>query len=233
MLTRRDLIVAGSAVAGACATAPLLARTTSPAFIHREGMRLVSSGRPYRYVGTNMWYAAYLGANTAYGNRDRLRRELDRVAALGIQSVRILGSSELSPLKNSVTPTFRDKSSNYNKALLEGLDFALAEMGKRGLKAVIYLANFWEWSGGFMTYLYWTNGGRYINMNDPAHPWPEFPDMSSDFYGSPAAVAMLNDYIRVVVGRTNSITGRRIETVRADLKKAGIPRQAAGKPAVP
>jgi mannan endo-1,4-beta-mannosidase len=73
---------------------------------------------------------------------------------------------------------------------------------------VIYLANFWEWSGGFMTYLYWTNGGRYINMNDPAHPWPEFPDMSSDFYGSPPAVALLNDYIRAVVGRTNSITGR-------------------------
>ena len=43
---------------------------------------------------------------------------------------------------------------------------------------MIYLTNFWEWSGGMMTYLYWTNGGRYINMNDPAHPWPEFPDMS-------------------------------------------------------
>ena len=59
------------------------------------------------------------------------------------------------------------------------------------MKAVIYLANFWEWSGGIMTYLYWTNGGHYINMNDPAHPWPEFPDMSSEFYGNPPAVAML------------------------------------------
>src|SRR3954452_23984464 len=208
MLTRRDLIVAGSVVAGACATAALAAKP-KPAFIHREGERLVSGGRTYRYVGTNMWYAAYLGANGPYGNRDRLKRELDRVAVLGIESIRILGSSELSPLKNSVTPTFRDKSSNYNKALLEGLDFALAEMAKRGLKAVIYLANFWEWSGGFMTYLYWVNGGRYINMNDPAHPWPEFPDMSSEFYGTPPAVALLNNYIRAVVGRTNSITGRR------------------------
>src|SRR3954462_2725387 len=208
MLTRRDLIVAGSVVAGACATAALAAKPQPP-FIHREGKRLVSGGRTYRYVGTNMWYAAYLGASAPYGNRDRLKRELDRVAGLGIESIRILGSSENSPLKNSVTPTFRDKSSKYNPALLGGLDFALAEMGKRDLKAVIYLANFWEWSGGFMTYLYWVNGGRYINMNDPAHPWPQFPDMSSDFYGSPPAVAMLNDYIRAVVGRTNSITGRR------------------------
>src|SRR5438105_5962654 len=209
MLTRRDLIVAGSAVAGACATAPLAARGSSPAFIRREGMRLVSGGRPYRYVGTNMWYAAYVGANAPYGNRDRLKRELDRVAGLGIGSIRILGSSELSPLKNSVRPTFRDQTNRYNETLLQGLDFALAEMGKRGLKAVIYIANFWEWSGGFMTYLYWTNGGRYINMNDPAHPWPEFPDMSSDFYGSPRAVAMLRDYIRAVVTRRNTVTGVR------------------------
>jgi mannan endo-1,4-beta-mannosidase len=44
-------------------------------------------------------------------------------------------------------------------------------------------------------------------MNDPAHPWPEFPDMSSDFYGTPHAVAMLNDYIREVVTRRNTVTG--------------------------
>src|SRR5690349_3114284 len=121
MLTRRDLIVAGSALAGASATVSLASKP-KPAFTRREGMRLVSGGWPFRYAGTNMWYAAYLGANTPYGNRDRLRRELDRVAGLGIRSVRILGSSENSPLKNSVTPTFRDKSRNYSRTLLEGLD---------------------------------------------------------------------------------------------------------------
>jgi mannan endo-1,4-beta-mannosidase len=205
-LSRREAI-AGATVL--LAAAPLLARTASPAFIHREGRRLLSGGRPYRYAGTNMWYAAYLGANAPYGNRDRLKRELDRLLALGVTSARILGSSELSPLKNSVRPTFRDQGNRYNEALLGGLDFALAEMGKRGMKAVIYLANFWEWSGGFVTYEYWTNGGRYINMNDPAHPWPEFPDLSSQFYGSPKAVALLNDYVRAVVGRTNRVTGHR------------------------
>lgn len=156
-----------------------------------------------------MWYAAYLGADAPFGNRGRLQRELDRLAGLGIESIRILGSSELSPLKNSIQPAFRDQGTHYNQTLLQGLDFTLAEMGKRSMKAVIYLANFWEWSGGFMTYLYWTNGGHYLNMNDPAHPWPEFPDMSSNFYSSVPAVAMLNDYIRSVVTRRNSITGVR------------------------
>lgn len=59
-----------------------------------------------------------------------------------------------------------------------------------------------------MTYLYWTNGGRYVNMNDPAHPWPEFADMSSEFYSQGAAVRMFDDYVRVLVGRRNSVTGK-------------------------
>jgi mannan endo-1,4-beta-mannosidase len=154
-----------------------------------------------------MWYAAYLGAGSA-ANRDRLKRELDRLNALGVDNVRILGSAEHSPLRNSVRPAFRDQGTRYSETLLRGLDLALAEMGRRGMRAVIYLTNFWEWSGGMMTYLYWTNGGRYIDMNDPAHPWPEFPDMSSEFYGNAPAVAMYHDYVRAVVTRRNSVTGR-------------------------
>jgi len=206
-LTRRQALAGASAMAAACAAPSIAAAALSSRFIRREGIRLIRNGQPWRYAGTNMWYAAYLGADAPYGNRARLQREFDRVADLGIQSVRILGSSELSPLLHSVRPAFRDQSNNYNETLLQGLDFALAEMGKRNIKAVIYVANFWEWSGGFMTYLYWTNGGHYLNMNDPAHPWPQFPDMSSGFYGSPKAVAMLDDYIRAVVGRRNTITG--------------------------
>ena len=82
-------------------------------------------------------------------------------------------------------------------------------MGKRGLKAVIYLTNFWEWSGGMMTYLYWTNGGRYINMNDPAHPWPEFPDFVSRFLPLPAGGRDVPRLYSRGGDRTNSITGRR------------------------
>jgi mannan endo-1,4-beta-mannosidase len=61
----------------------------------------------------NMWYAAYLGAS----DPRRLTRELDRLAALGITNIRILGSSELSPLKNSLTPAFRTQANTYNETL--------------------------------------------------------------------------------------------------------------------
>jgi mannan endo-1,4-beta-mannosidase len=205
VLNRRELIAGTSALFAASSVA-VPAPAKGP-FVRRSGTQFVREGRSYRIAGTNMWAAAYLGADAPIGNRDRLKRELDRLAALGINNIRILGSSEFSPLRNSVRPTFRNRTRHYNEALLRGLDHALAEVGKRGITAVIYLTNFWEWSGGMMTYLYWTNGGRYINMNDPAHPWPEFADMSSEFYGHAAAVRMFDDYVRAVVGRRNRVTG--------------------------
>jgi mannan endo-1,4-beta-mannosidase len=211
MLTRRTVLAGGAALLASGAGGVGLAETppVRRGFVTRAGPALQLDGRPYRYAGTNMWYAAYLGADAPYGNRDRLKRELDRVRALGVGNgphSRGFGSlaaaGDRSPLRPSATAA-RITIRPCSKASIS----PWPEMGRRELKAVIYLTNFWEWSGGMMTYLHWTNGGRYLNMNDPAHPWPEFPDFVSRFYGSPEAVAMYHHYIRAVVTRTNSITG--------------------------
>jgi len=176
-------------------------------FVRVDGARFVLGREIYRYVGTNLWYGAYLGAPGPTGNRDRLRRELDALADLGITNLRVLGASELSPLKNSIRPTFRDATTSYNEDLLVGLDYLLAEMGKRDLKAVIYLNNFWEWTGGMVTYLYWTNGGHYFDMNDPAHPWPAWADYSATFYESAKANVLYREYVSAVIGRRNTVSG--------------------------
>ena len=201
MVTRRTLLAGGAAAAAALA-APAIAATPSR-FVRRVGTGLWLGDRRYRFVGANIWYGAYLGA----GDRDRLRRELDALVATGVTNLRVLASSERSPLRNSITPTFRGPGKDFDETLLGGLDFLLAEMAKRDLRAVLYVGNFWEWSGGMMTYLSYVNGGRFIDMNDPAHPWPAFADMASRFYGTPAAVALYRDYVRALVGRTNRITG--------------------------
>lgn len=205
MINRR----AALATLAAVAATPAFAQTAPGPFVTREGAALKLAGRPYRFVGANMWYAAWLGADSEHGDRPRLSRELDALAGDGVTNLRIAASAELSPLRNSVRPAFRDETPNYNETLLVGLDHTLAEMARRDMKAVLYLTNFWEWSGGMMTYLSWVNGGRYINMNDPAHPWPAFADFNADFYRSAEAVGLYHDYIRAVVGRTNTVTGRR------------------------
>lgn len=206
MVTRRTLIGTGATLAAGLAL-PAGAEPPSAGFVTRKGTGLFLDGRPYRFAGTNMWYGAWLGAAADFGDRDRLKRELDTLVALGVTNVRLLASAEAGPLKHSVRPAFRGPGSAWNPALLDGLDYCLAEMGKRGMKAVLYLTNFWEWSGGMMTYLSYVNGGRYLDMGDPAHPWPEFPNMTAQFYASKPAVALYHDWIRALVGRTNAVTG--------------------------
>jgi mannan endo-1,4-beta-mannosidase len=204
MLTRRSIIAAGAALASAGSVG--LARPNP--FVSVQGKQFILGGRPYRYAGTNLWYGAYLGSAGALGNRDRLKRELDTLHGLGLDNLRVLGSGEVSPLKNSLQPAFRGPKPPYNEELLIGLDYLLAEMAEREMKAVIYLNNFWEWSGGMVTYQYWTNGGHYMDLNDPAHPWPQFADFSAQFYASPKAIALYHDYVAAIVGRTNSVTGK-------------------------
>ncbi|MDI7774492.1 cellulase family glycosylhydrolase [Asticcacaulis sp. EMRT-3] len=212
LISRRMIMGAGLG-ALAFGIAARAQTTTSPqppanAFVTRDGIHFKRKGETYRYVGANIWYGAYLGSAASFGNRARLVRELDDLKALGVVNLRVLGSSELSPLINSLDPAFSYGPDKYNEDLLSGLDFLLAEMAKRDMTAVLYLTNFWEWSGGMVTYQYWTNGGHYINNNDPAHPWPDFADFSAQFYASGAAKQAYDDYVKMLVSRANTITGK-------------------------
>ncbi|MEQ9315379.1 MAG: cellulase family glycosylhydrolase [Henriciella sp.] len=206
-LTRRGVLATGSAAAAlavsGCAGRPG-ASHPSP-FVKRHGQSFFLEGEPYHYAGANIWYGAWLGAEAPYGNRDRLKRELDTLAGLGVRNLRILASAEEGPLKAGIKPGFRTKDS-YNEALFEGLDYCMAELAKRDMKSVLYLTNFWEWSGGMMTYLYYVTGA-FTDMNDPAHPWPEFPDHVSEIYASGDALALYHAHVGKLVGRTNTITG--------------------------
>ncbi len=230
-MTSRRGILTGAAGLAAATALPARAAPPSP-FVRRSGTRFILGGKPYRFVGANIWYGAWLGAN----DRPRLARELDALAASGVTNLRILAGAEEGPLKNSVKPGFRGKGSDWNPALLDGLDWALAELGKRGIKAVLYLTNFWEWSGGMSTYL-WYDTGKFIDMGDPAHPWPAFANASSRFYGNRNAVKLYHDWVRAIVGRTNGVTGlpyRDDPTIMAwqlcnEPRPGGTPEDAAPK----
>lgn len=205
MIHRREVIVGGLALAAA----PSATAQPATPFVRVAGRQFRRGGARYPVIGANLWYAAWLGADRPYGNRARLRRELDRLEALGVNNVRILGAAERSPLKGSVSPTFRGPGADYDPGLLSGLDWAMAEIARRGMTAVIYLNNFWEWSGGMAAYLTYVNGGRFVEAVDPARPWTDFPDFVAGFYGDEQAVALGDHYIRTLVARTNSVTGRR------------------------
>lgn len=211
MIDRRALLGSGAAAAAtlalaSCATPTGGGGTATPGFVRRSGTGFVRDGLPCRVVGANMWYAAWLGADAPYGDRARLGRELDRLKALGIDNLRIMASGEEGPLKNSIKPGFTRADGTPNPALFEGLDYAMAEIAARGMTAVLVLSNFWEWSGGLQTLL-WRATGQYMDMGDPAHPWPAFADATGAFYANAAARALYAEHLERVVTRTSTITG--------------------------
>lgn len=166
-------------------------------------------GKPYKFVGTNMWYGAYLGSpDESVGNRQRLKGELDLMLSLGITNIRLLGASEKSPLRDAISPAINMNGEDLNESLLEGLDFLLNEMHKRDMKAVIYLNNFWEWSGGMAAYLSWTQNGNIVDPADPATPWPAFALFASQFYSDENAMSLFHRYIKTLLSRKNTVNGR-------------------------
>lgn len=234
-IDRRTLLTGATAATallglGGCGQAALAA---SPGFIRRSGTQLLRDNQPYRIVGANMWYAAWLGADAEYGNRARLTRELDRLQAMGLNNLRIMAAAEEGPLNNSIKPGFTRDDGSTNSALMEGLDFAMAEIGKRGMTAVLALSNFWEWSGGLQTLLYRATG-EYMDMGDPAHPWPAFADATAAVYSNEAAVENYRTHVAAVVGRTNSVTGLRYADDPAVMswQHANEPRPGGGAEAI-
>jgi mannan endo-1,4-beta-mannosidase len=174
-------------------------RVQNGGFIHR--------GNPYLVTGTNMWYGCYLGSPGRTGDRPRLLRELDMLHSRGIDNIRTLAASEASPIQRSVRPAIQQAPGVYDDSLLQGLDFLLAELAKRDMHAVLYLGNYWEWSGGFTQYNAW-NGDPAVDPENPAQGWSAFMDSSATFYSKPASVALYRDFVKSIITRVNTVNGR-------------------------
>ncbi len=179
---------------------------TESEFVTVERTHFCLEGRPYYFVGTNIWYGGYLGAAGETGDRERLVKELDQLKAHGITNIRVLGISETSELKRAVRPAAMSKPGEYDETLLAGLDFFLAEMAKRDMKAVVYLNNFWQWSGGMSQYVTWFTGQPAIDP-DVSGDWNGFMDNSAKFYAIEKAQAAYRDVIKTLVTRKNTVTG--------------------------
>lgn len=183
---------------------------SAQSFVEVRGNHFYRDGKPYYFLGANFWYGMHLGAPSAPGNRERLRKELDQLEALCITNLRIMAGSEGpdgAPWR--VDPSLQPAPGTYNEELLEGVDFLLMEMGKRKMTAVVCLNNFWPWSGGFAQYHRWY-GGSEIPYPPPAEggSWFTFARYSSRFYKNQLAMTAFDEHIRKIVGRVNSLTGK-------------------------
>ena len=176
-------------------------------FVSRQGAAFMLNGNEYRFVGTNFWYGAMLASEGQGGDRARLCRELDKLHALGLDNLRILvGSDGERGITTKVEPTLQVAPGVYNDTILAGLDFLLKEMDARGMKAVLYLNNSWEWSGGYGFYLEQAGAGRQPRPDEVGYQ--AFMRAMSQFSLNEKAQELFYDYVRFIVTRTNRYTNR-------------------------
>ncbi len=176
------------------------------AFIGVADGHFVRDGKPYYYVGTNLWYAPILASEGQGGDRARLARELDRLHRMGVDNLRILvGADAGSDSANYVRPCLQERPGVLNDTLLRGLDYLLVEMKKRNMVGVFYLTNSWDWSGGYGFYLNQTGHGQ--SPHSSGEGYNNYVKYASAFSLDEKAQELYYDFVRSIVSRTNTITG--------------------------
>ena len=193
--------------AGMLAAAVCCGSRTSGSFVSvRDGM-FVRDGLPQYYVGTNFWYGAILASEGRGGDLDRLGRELDSLHALGLDNLRILvGGDGPDGIPTRIEPTLQKEPGVYNDTIFRGLDRLLVEMGKRDMKAVLYVNNSWEWSGGYGMYLEWAGAGKALIPAEAGYG--PFMEQMAQYATNRKAQELFEQHLKTVVSRTNSLTGK-------------------------
>ncbi len=178
-------------------------------FITTKNGQFILDGKPYYYIGVNYWYGG-LVANDAKG-RERIRKELDFLKSKGVTNLRVMAGAEGKGQINGVPrvePALQTKAGVFSTDQLKGLDFLLAEMGKRKMKAVIFFSNNWEWSGGFLQYLNW-NGLIADSVLQRKLGWGEMRDYVSQFYNCSNCMEQYEQQVKLIVNRINTITKKK------------------------
>jgi mannan endo-1,4-beta-mannosidase len=178
-------------------------------FVEVRDGRFYIGDEPYYFIGFNYWYGMYLGADNEYADRARLIRELDMLQELGVNNLRVLASGEgpdTEPWR--VKPSVQPEPGVYREEILKGLDFLLAEMEKRNMRAVLVLNNFFQWSGGMSQYISWATGEPVPYPEQDGNTWMDFMTNAARFYSLPDARKWFKQFAETLLKRTNHITGR-------------------------
>jgi len=174
--------------------------TAVQSFVTVQDGKFTLAGLPYTFVGANFWQ----GMNLGLADRPRLDAELDRLQKLGLTNLRVMASSEGPNTEpHRMVPALMVSPGVYDKRVLDGLDYLIAAMGKRGLRAVMVLNNYWQWSGGMAQYVSWHEKSAIPYPGD----WGVFMAYSARFYACADCQAWYRSHIRAMLDHTNPYTG--------------------------
>jgi mannan endo-1,4-beta-mannosidase len=182
------------------------------AFVSVSHRQFILNNKPYYYVGANYWYGGLLALQKdKQRGIERLKKELDFLQSEHIRNLRVLVGAEGSGLVNGVErvgPPLQPEKGKFNAEILESLDVLLSEMNKRNMKAVLFLSNNWEWSGGFLQYLRW-NGLIADSVFRRKLSWDEMRDYVSKFYTCDACKKDYLKQVAFILDHRSKISGKK------------------------
>lgn len=181
-------------------------------FVTVRGNQLIADGKPYYFVGTNYWYGSLIALEKDRKRGiERLRKELDFLKANGVTNLRLMAGAEGAGLLNGINRVglpLQPEQGTFDERALDGLDILLDEMSKRDMRAVIFLSNNWEWSGGFQQYLIWN---KFISDEwlTKKPEWDELRDLVAKFYSCEPCKRGYEKQVEFVLSRANKLTGKK------------------------
>ena len=204
------MLVVAIATTSCFSTTPAQVPTTQidrpalpPNFVNVSNGKFMLNGHPYYFVGANFWQGMNLGVSGGKGNRKLLTAELDRLQKIGVTNLRVMAASEGPNTEpHRMVPALMISPGKYDESVLDGLDFFIAEIGKRQMKAVMVLNNYWQWSGGMAQYVSWSEGTPIPYPGD----WGQFMDYSAKFYDCGECQSWYRDHIKMIINHVNPYT---------------------------
>jgi mannan endo-1,4-beta-mannosidase len=179
-------------------------------FITRQGLQFMDGNKRYVFVGANFWQGMSLGSAGPGGDVARLRRELDRLQALGVTNVRVVAAAEgpdTEPYR--IVPSLMPMPGVYNEQVFAGLDVFMDELNRRGIRAVMVLNNYWEWTGGMAQYVSWGQGTKIPYRLAPGGDYNTYIAYVDRFYACTTCQTMYRAHLQTVINRTNTVNGRK------------------------
>ena len=172
--------------------AVMVSCTGNARFITTDGAQFIRDGKPYYYVGANYWAGPLLASPGESGDRERLAKDLDALQAAGVDNLRVLvGADENGKNNRSIIPYLQSEPGVLDQDLLIGLDYFMAELGKRGMTAVLYFNNHCPWSGGYTYYV-----KKVTGEEPPTYGTPEYADFASRFISMDETKELFYNYLR-------------------------------------
>ena len=182
-----------------------------PSFVTTKNGDFSLDGKPFRVAGVNNHYLAF-------GSSGEVTRVLDDATAMGANVVRTFLQPVIGSLDGKVPTIWNSKSTSDSSNLgtngiymmswdtitnrmvfndgpdgLQKVDYLIAEAGKRKLKLILALVDFWAYTGG----------AQQMNA------WYGSSDKYTFFAADPRTRADYKSWVRHVLSRVNTITGVR------------------------